>query len=74
MKRREIIFFAQTLENSRVLIYLVFNEIQTSFCPCLSIVHCPALVYIALRNYCTLPAVQNPYTWAAYYKIEPFIS
>ena len=28
-------FFAQTLENSRVLIYLVFNEIQTSFSPCL---------------------------------------
>ena len=28
-------FFAQTLENSRVLIYLIFNEIQTSFSPCL---------------------------------------
>ena len=27
-------FFAQTLENSRVLIYLLFNEFQTSlFCP-----------------------------------------
>ena len=36
MKRREIIFFAQTLENSRVLIYLIFNEIQTSFSPCLN--------------------------------------
>ena len=29
-------FFAQTLENSRVLIYIIFNEIQTSFSPCLS--------------------------------------
>ena len=28
-------FFAQTLENSRVLIYLIFNGIQTSFSPCL---------------------------------------
>ena len=37
MKRREIIFFAQTLENSRVLIYLIFNEIQTSFSPCLKL-------------------------------------
>ena len=35
MKRRKIVFFAQTLENSKVLIYLLFNEIQTSFCPCL---------------------------------------
>ena len=38
MKRREIIFFAQTIENSKVLIYLIFNEIQTSFSPCLNYV------------------------------------
>ena len=31
-------FFAQTLENSRVLIYLIFNEIQTSFSRCLIVV------------------------------------
>ena len=37
MKWREIIIFARTLENSRVLIYLIFNEIQTSFSPCLKL-------------------------------------
>ena len=30
-----IFFFLHTLENSRVLIYLAFNEIQTLLCPCL---------------------------------------
>ena len=54
MKRRERIFFAQTLENSRVLIYLIFNEIQTSFSPCLRLFGAPCLsnvTFVCLPSY-----------------------